>query len=272
MRRTSIGLMVAVITIVASPADAQRGGARGARGISSEYKGYVQGGDVSAISNLPYDGRFTIARIRYNALGDEGWGRRDLKWDHDIPRGELNFVKILNEITLVGPNMEQGQIYTADDPELMKYPVAYLCEAGFWSVNEKEAAGLRNYMLKGGFVIFDDFGGDHWYNFVEQMRKVLPRVQFVQLDASHPIFDSFFRFDPATLDMYTYYQQRGLGPPIYYGIFEDNDPKKRMMAIVNFNNDISEYWEFSDSGMSPIALSNNAYKLGVNYVVYALTH
>ena len=61
-------------------------------------------------------------------------------------------------------------------------------------------------------------------------------------------------------------------PPIYYGLFEDNDPDKRLMAIVNFNNDISEYWEYSGQGFAPVPEENEAYKLGVNYVIYGLTH
>ena len=58
---------------------------------------------------------------------------------------------------------------------------------------------------------------------------------------------------------------------MFYGIFEDNDPNKRLLAIINYNNDMSEYWEFSDEGMFPIDMSNEAYKLGVNYIIYALT-
>jgi hypothetical protein len=60
--------------------------------------------------------------------------------------------------------------------------------------------------------------------------------------------------------------------PGYYGVFEDNDPTKRMMALVNHNADIAEYWEYSDRGLFPVDLTNDAYKLGVNYFVYGLTH
>jgi hypothetical protein len=60
--------------------------------------------------------------------------------------------------------------------------------------------------------------------------------------------------------------------PKYYGLFEDNDPRRRMMAIVNYNNDLAEYWEWSAQGYFPVDTSNDAYKLGVNYVIYGLTH
>jgi hypothetical protein len=81
------------------------------------------------------------------------------------------------------------------------------------------------------------------------------------------VFDSFFRIEP--LKVIPPYGPRN---PQWYGIFEDNDPTKRLMVVFNFNNDIAEYWEYSDQGYYPIELSNEAYKLGVNYIVYGHTH
>ena len=107
-----------------------------------------------------------------------------------------------------------------------------------------------------------------WDSFEAQMLRVLPGARFVDLDASHPIFHSFFEIDD--LDIVPQYYDAG--KPIFRGIFEDNDPNKRLMAMVNFNTDISEYWEFSDTGLKPIDESNEAYKLGVNYIVYGMMH
>jgi hypothetical protein len=222
--------------------------------------------------NVPYDGRFTFVRIRFTPLPSWGggggfWRGQDLKWDHDYPRAERNFTKILSELTAIAPYLDGGNILPADDPELFKYPVAYLCEPGFWTVTDAEAENLRRYLLKGGFLIVDDFGGEQWFNFEEKMRRVLPDGRLVPLDASHPVFHSFF--DIGSLEnLVSYYG----GQPQYYGIFQDNDPAGRLMVIVNYNNDIGEYWEWSDQGFYPIDLSNEAYKLGVNYVVYAMTH
>ena len=217
--------------------------------------------------NAPYDGRFTFARIRFNPLGGEGGLRRDLKWDHDFPRAERNLMKIVKELSSIRPFMDGGNVFAADDPELHRFPIAYLSEPGFWTVTNAEAAGLRTYLQKGGFLIFDDFFGEHWFNFELQMRKVLPNARIVRLESSHPIFDSFFHI--TSLD----YRHPYFGNPSeFHGIFEDNDPSKRLMVIVNYNNDIGDYWEWSDAGVMPIELSNEAYKLGVNYLMYALTH
>jgi hypothetical protein len=218
--------------------------------------------------NAPYDGRFTFARIRFDPLGGSTnfWGREDRKWDHDFPRAEHNFARILAEVSSVRPYMEGGNVLALDDPDLFKYPLIYLCEPGFWSPTDAEAAALRAYLTKGGFIIFDDFFGAHWNTFEASMRKVLPQARLVRLDASHPIFDSFYRI--TSLDMPSYRRE----PAEFWGIYEDNDPAKRLLAIVNYNNDVGEDWEWSDTGIIPVDVSNQAYKLGVNYVVYAMTH
>jgi hypothetical protein len=218
--------------------------------------------------NVPYDGRFTFVRIRYTPLTDmRGFGRGDLKWDHDYPRAERNFSKILKEITLIDPYLDGGNILTADDPELMKYPIAYLCEPGFWTMTDAETIALRAYLAKGGFLIIDDFAGTDWYNFEEQVRLLLPGARLEQLDTSDPIFDSFYRIE--SLEFTHPNQGR---PSEFWGVYEDNDKSKRLLMIINYNNDIGDYWEWSDEGFLPIDLTNEAYKLGVNYVMYAFTH
>ena len=218
-------------------------------------------------TNLPYDGRFAFARIRFEpAGGGFGFGgRADPKWNHDFPRADRNFARILTEVSSVHPRID-GVVLGLDDPDLFKYPVIYLCEPGFWSPTDEEAANLRAYLLKGGFIIFDDFFGYHWDNFAQSMRKVLPQARPVPLDVSHPIFDSFYHI--VSLEMQSY----GRNPPEFLGIYEDNDPTKRLLAVIDYNNDIGEDWEWSDTGTMPVELSNQAYKLGVNYVVYAMTH
>jgi hypothetical protein len=127
---------------------------------------------------------------------------------------------------------------------------------------------LHDYIAKGGFVIFDDFRGPYdWENFRASMQRVLPGEQPIELALTHPIFHSFFEI--GTLNFHQAYDQ---GKPVFYGYFPKNDQTQPLQMIVNFNNDVSEYWEFSDTGFAPIDLSNEAYKLGVNYVIYAMTH
>ena len=220
-------------------------------------------------SELTYDGRFTFVRLRWGS--DLGFSRRGFSsaWNHDYPRAERHLTMILKELTLLNPHTEDSLIVTLDDPELFNYPIAFMWEPGFWNLTDREAMSFRAYLLKGGFAVFEDFdGAAQWNNFEAQMRRVLPDATFVKLDNTHRIYDSFFRIKDIDAIVHP---MSGIHPN-YYGIFEDNDPSKRLMVVANFDNDVPEYWEWSGEGLFPFDASNEAYKLGVNYVIYGLTH
>lgn len=212
------------------------------------------------------DGRFRFVRLRWD--GGTTFGRRGMNsaWNHDYPRAEQNLARILRELTLIDVNHE-GRILALDDPAIFNHPIVYMWEPGFWVMTDQQGARFREYLLKGGFAIFDDFEYDQWNNLEAQMRRVLPEARWVKLEASHRIFDVFFRMKNINFPHPMY----GI-LPTYYGIFEDNNPSKRLMVIANHNHDVAEYWEFSDQGLWPIDLSNEAYKLGVNYMIYGLLH
>ena len=217
-------------------------------------------------TDVPYDGRFTFVRLRWGR-GSTFSGGMSNAWNHDYPRAEQHLSQILKEVTFIDLHTDGALILALDDPDLFKYPIAYMWEPGYWSLTDREAERFREYLLKGGFAIFDDFDGEQWNNFEAQMRRVLPEGRFVKLDETHTVFDTFFRMK--TID----FPDPRLGThPTYLGIFEDNDPSKRLMVIANYNADVAEYWEWSGSGLFPFDSSNEAYKLGVNYMVYGLTH
>lgn len=260
MRWLILAILV-VFVAVGVTAAAQRRGSFG----GSTIEEYTPDGS----ENQPYDGAFQFVRTRY-AYAFMGGGRRGslAPWAHDHPRADIHYMKILNELTLLRPRVTGSNVFALDEPELFKFPVSYMSEPGFWRPSESEVQGLRAYLLKGGFLILDDFRGADWYNVQNQMRRVLPECEFQELNGTHPVFHSFFEIpDPLVLD-----PPYGNLPPSYWGVFEQNDRGKRLMAIANVNNDFGEYWEFSDTGYMPVDLSNQAYKFGVNYVVYAMTH
>ena len=227
----------------------------------------------SPAANPPYDGRFAFARLTY-VSGPGGYYYRGLPaWAHGYPHAEGNLMKIMNEVSLLGAHVDESVSVALDDPALCRYPVAYMTEAGYWTMTDHEAAGFRAYLEKGGFAIFDDFRGDFrggggWENFEDNIHRALPELRPIALDPSCPIFHSFFEIDSFDIIPQSYDQER----PEFYGLFENNDPKKRLMAIVNYSTDVSDFWEFSSTGFKPIDESNEAYKLGVNYIIYGLTH
>lgn len=218
--------------------------------------------------NPTYDGRLTFARIKYRGFAhytNEGPG-----WAHDFPEADENLMKIMKEVTSAHPFIVEGKIrggaiVALDDPLLFRYPVSYLSEPGGWFPNDNEVKGMRAYLLKGGFVIVDDFGGNDWPNFIAQMNKVLPGVRPVPLTGKEPIFDTFYKVDVTKVTSYR-------GRASFFALYENNDPKKRLLMIANYNADVGDGWQWAGQGFIPVDVTNEAFKLGVNYLVYGLTH
>jgi hypothetical protein len=220
-------------------------------------------GRIYRESNAPYDGRFTFVRLEYKVYGPSGW-------EYDYPAMERNFMTIIDDLSTLNPHTRESNIHTMDDPMLSKYPISYLSEPGFWIPDQPEALGMRLWLKKGGFLIVDDFYGSQWANFERSMMAVLPDAKIVRLDVSHPIFNSFFKLK--TLEGMSHPENPGQWPAEYYGIYEDNDPKKRLMVVIDYNNDIGDYMEWSGEGVYAVNLSNDAYKIATNYIIYAMTH
>jgi uncharacterized protein DUF4159 len=214
---------------------------------------------------VPYDSNFVFTRIRYGASLGRFYGGG---WEHDYPTAERNFAAILDYITNMRVRMDGSNILDLDDSRIFENPVIYMSEPGYWSTNEVEAKNLREYLLKGGLIIFDDFEGDgHWRNMVAQMKVALPNHHFIRLDVTHPVFQSFFNIKHLDVPHPTVNV-----PPSFWGMFDNNDPAGRMIALANWNNDLGDYWEWSAEGLYGTDPTNDAYRLGVNYIVYAMTH
>ena len=248
--RTVFAAVIALTCAVgmcSTPAEAQR------------FRG--RGGGVYVEPNVRYDGRFTFARIRYTEYTSVGWS-------FDYPTMERHLMLMMEQVTSLKPHVRASNIYTLDDPQLLKYPIAYLSEPGYWHPSDAEVEGLRKYLAKGGFLIIDDFMLNEWYNFEQQIKRVLPNHRIERLNVANRIFHSFF--DLETLDM-DYPHRPGLKAE-FLGIYQDNDPKKRLMVVINYNNDIGDYMEHSGQGWWPVNTSNDAYKLAINYIIYGLTH
>ena len=248
-------LLALAVTTAGTPATAQR--PRGGAPIQQPAWG----------SHVEYDGRITFVRLRWQ--GGRSRGYWSTAWDHDYPRAEQHLSQIVRELTNIDMRLDGSRVLALDDPALMTFPIAFMWEPGFWELSDSEAAAFRAYLLKGGFAVFEDFDGpEQWQVFEAQMQRVIPGGRFVRLDPAHHIFDSFFGITDLNAIVHP---MSGIRPS-YLGLFEDNDPSKRLLAVANFDNDVPEYWEWSGQGLFPFANTNDAYKLGVNYLVYGLTH
>jgi hypothetical protein len=211
--------------------------------------------------NIPYDGRFTLVRVYFDSYDG---------WSFDYPDMERNFTLILREITLLRPPLENSNVLRFDSPEIFNYPMVYVSEPGGWHPNRSEVEGLRKYMAKGGFVFFDDFHYDNeWSTFEYSFRQAVPEAVFYRLTNTAPIFDSFYRIENLALP-YPNSDGRNLTAE-FYAVYQDNDPNKRMLAIISYNSDLGDYMEWSGTGRNPINLANEAYKFGVNFVLYGMT-
>ncbi|MEO6878566.1 MAG: DUF4159 domain-containing protein [Gemmatimonadaceae bacterium] len=243
-------------------------------GTSAQRRFVPELGDAPAIHNLPYDGRFTFTRLKYTVLPGGFYYRGEPSWAHGYPTAEQNLTRILANVSLFKPHLDGSNVIAIDDPALFHFPISYMTEAGYWQITDAEVVALRRYLLKGGFLILDDsrdgrFRGNlGWANIQANFERVLPGVKFADLTPAHVVFHSFF--DINSFDVVK--QDYDRGRPIFRALFRDNDPTKRIMVLVNFNTDISNFWEFSASGFRPVGDANEAYELGVDYIMYALTH
>jgi hypothetical protein len=252
MRGSRAALWVAAVLTAAVPvaALAQRGEFFGFNSRFGQYE------------NVPYDGAFSFVRVRYARYGG---------WRADYPAMERHLTAMLQNITSLEPHIEGSNVYDFDDPELLKHPLAYLSEPGYWFPSESEVLGLRQYLAKGGFLIVDDFHfPNEWEVFEEAMRRVLPDAQITRLDISHPIFNNFFQIKTLEVPYPGRLGEQGLMGE-FLGIYEGNDPTKRLSVIINYNIDLGDYVEWSDRDVYSLLPTNEAYKFMINYAIYGLS-
>ncbi len=229
------------------------------------------------IQNIPYDGKFTFLRVRFDeAYG--GYSRRyefgvDMGWNHDYPRAEYNLSLMLDELTSIPVTVDYrgGNIFSFTDPELFNYPFVYISEPGYWSPTEEEIKNIGDYLLKGGFIMVDDMEFDDTQAFYSIMQEAIPGTEFEILDTTHPIFNCFFQITQEDIFNQAYISRYG-GTPVIYGVYEDNDPGNRLLAVINHNQDIGESWEASNTGYVPEEQANNSYKIGMNYIICSMLH
>jgi len=250
--------------------------------------------EVAASPRLRSEFEFT--RLAYSdntAFGMRGGFRGS--WQTDAPEAEEHFMQGLRRLTRVDAAAE-GTYVQPLDPELFDHPWIYAVEVGRWYLSDEDAAQLREYLLRGGFLMVDDFHGTlQWEGFMDSMRRVFPDRAVVEIPDEHEVFHVLYdlggpvtpynvavRQDGSPTGGHRKIQIPGIWPvmngvtyeqdgvtPHWRGIFDDDG---RLMVAINFNMDMGDAWEHADTPQYPQMLTALAYRFGVNYVLYAMTH
>jgi hypothetical protein len=222
------------------------------------------------------DQGFRFVRIQF-ADQATGWiAQFGEPWSHDYPTAEYNFYEALERTTKV--NVERPSlILSLSDPRIFQYPVLYLCEPGYWEMKDEEVPLLREYFDRGGFMLFDDFRGEgDWYQLYSQLKRVFPEKEPVELPNDHFIWQIYYDVDPVAAPSLVGGRGRGRrgggggGGSMedrYFGIFDDND---RLMVMIAYNQDLGDGWEWPDFNEQNASLMT--FQMGVNFLIYALTH
>lgn len=213
---------------------------------------------------------FTFVRLRYTGDGWFGNG-----WDVDMPASDRNFIRKLAQATNI-PVARYEKIISVGSPELFNYPFAYILEVGTLNLTNAEAKNLREYLLRGGFIMVDDFhGGQEWHHFYRQFKKIFPEREPEDIPITHPLFHCFFDIDtlvqiPGIRSIFNgrTYERRDGFPAYCRGVYDGNG---RLMMMINFNSDLGDAWEHAAERFYPREYSDMAYRMGINAVVYALT-
>jgi hypothetical protein len=216
------------------------------------------------------DHGFQFVRIQYgedggggSPFGGRGRGGNDM-WAHDYPTAELNLYEALKRTTnvhITGENL----VMTLKDERIFEYPVLYLCEPGYWYPDDEDIANLREYLDRGGFILFDDFDGERdWRNFYAQMKRVFPDQEPTQIPPNHSVWSIYYDIDPDAAPAVTMF---GNDVDQYYAYFTEDG---RMAAFVCFNQDIGDGWEWPDRNLADA--STISFQMGINFLIYAFTH
>ena len=252
-----------------------------------EYRAWEYN-DFPLPSDYQQPGEWVFARLMYPTWSGSkfdqqfrpaspgDWLQGSTNWTIDYPRSDRHLAAAVRRLTRLAARSVEQPINLDDGDDVYNYPWLYGVEVGHWELTDSQISKLRDYLMRGGFFMCDDFHGtQEWEVFVTSMKKVFPDRQIVEIPDSDPIFHTVFDLDgryqvPGLQFLYTkkIYEKDGVEPR-WRGIYDD---KGRLMAAICHNMDLGDSWEQADSPEYPEKYSALGVRIGVNYVVYAMTH
>src|SRR5208283_6066526 len=226
---------------------------------------------------------WAFARLMYPPGPNDGYaGRFDgdwrdglSLWTQDYPRADRHFSQALRRLTRIQVRSVEQPV-NLDEGDVYDWPWLYAVQTGHWQLTDSQARAMREYLLRGGFFMADDFWGPgDWEVFMASMRKVFPDREAVDLENDNAIFHMVY-------DLNERYQVASMGsvnagrswkcqncPEKWRGIFDD---RGRLMVAITFQSDVGDSWEWADEPNYPAHYAALGIRIGVNYVVYAMTH
>jgi hypothetical protein len=222
----------------------------------------------------PITGGYGYGFYRRRGRGGD-WTQGSSSWTTDYPRSDRHFAAAVRRLTRIHVRSVEQPV-NLDEGDAYDWPFLYAVEVGHWELTDAQARTLREYLLRGGFFMCDDFHGtEEWEVFVMSMRKVFPDRPIVEIESKDPIFHTIYDLD----DRYQVpgaqflrsgrtYEKDGVEPH-WRGIYDD---RGRLMVAICFDMDLGDAYEWADDPRYPEKYSALAFRMGVNYVVYAMTH
>ena len=221
------------------------------------------------------DGLFSRAR-GYAVIANRDWRQGGMSWTQDYPRADRHFALAMRRLTRVDTRSAEQPVNPDDEFDIYNWPFLAAGEMGDWKLTGSQIARVREYQLRGGFLMLDDFWGQNeWNRFMETMREIVPDRPIVDIEDSDQVFHIVY-------DLENRYQilgqwaftgtmaDRWIGSvPKWRGIY---DEKGRLMVAISYNNDVGDSWEYADDARYPEKFSALGIRLGVNDVVYSMTH
>jgi len=243
--------------------------------------------DIELPSDFTEQSEWVFARLMYpqhprarfggfRRFGYTDWREGGTSWTQDYPRADRHFAQALRRLSRIHVRSVEQPVNLDDGDDAFNYPWMNAGELGDWKLTKDQATQLREYLLRGGFLMLDDFWGtEEWNRFVESMNMVFPDREIVEIANDDPIFHVVYDLDDRyqvpgqwAIARGTTYRNDG-ATAHWRGIYDD---KGRVMVAMTFNSDVGDSWEWADDPNYPEKYSALGIRIGVNYVMYSMTH
>jgi len=274
--KLTLKIALSLLVLLSVPVQAQRE--------FREYPGFEYEPDLHLPADWNVPGEFVSGRLMYPSnvrMGRWGgsWEQGGTSWAVDYPKGDRTFVNLLRRFSTINARSVEQPVNLNDGDDVYYWPFLMVGLAGYWDLSDAQAARLRDYLLRGGFLFADSFFDSYsWSGFVAGMKKVFPDLAIIDLEGDHPVFHTVYDI-PVLADTQIPNMNSLMGggggwlgdgrEPLWRGIQDDSG---RLMVLIAFNNDVADSWQWADDSRYPHDKVNLGLRLAVNIAVYAMSH